>query len=127
MLRTTDGGSTWEEIQVEQPTEDWSPLRQYVLALSPSFPTDRTIFTGNRHGQVFRSTQGGDEGSWEEVAPVEGRVRIASPYRLRAGRFDHVFVGSLQDGEFPRRRRKKAEAKPSANGKLPSYGAGSTG
>jgi RecB family exonuclease len=37
--------------------------------------------------------------------PVEGRVRIASPYRLRAGRFDHVFVGSMQDGEFPRRDR----------------------
>jgi len=37
--------------------------------------------------------------------PVAGRVRIASPYRLRAGRFDHVFVGSLQDGEFPRRDR----------------------
>lgn len=35
--------------------------------------------------------------------PVEGRVRIASPYRLRASRFDHVLVGSLQDGEFPRR------------------------
>ncbi|MDX6624412.1 MAG: hypothetical protein QOE75_2344 [Solirubrobacterales bacterium] len=39
------------------------------------------------------------------AGPVEGRVRIASPYRLRAGRFDHVFVGSLQDGEFPRRDR----------------------
>ncbi len=37
--------------------------------------------------------------------PVEGRVRIASPYRLRAGRFDRVFVASLQDGEFPRRDR----------------------
>ncbi len=37
--------------------------------------------------------------------PVEGRVRIASPYRLRAGRFEHVFVASLQDGEFPRRDR----------------------
>ncbi len=37
--------------------------------------------------------------------PVEGRVRIASPYRLRAGRFDHVFLASLQDGEFPRRDR----------------------
>ncbi|HYC82362.1 MAG TPA: hypothetical protein VEB65_11285, partial [Solirubrobacterales bacterium] len=37
--------------------------------------------------------------------PVEGRVRIADPYRLRAGRFDHVVVGSLQDGEFPRRDR----------------------
>jgi RecB family exonuclease len=36
---------------------------------------------------------------------VEGRVRIASPYRLRAGRFDHVFVASLQDGEFPQRDR----------------------
>jgi RecB family exonuclease len=35
--------------------------------------------------------------------PPEGRVRIADPYRLRAARFDHVVVGSLQDGEFPRR------------------------
>jgi RecB family exonuclease len=37
--------------------------------------------------------------------PIEGRVRIASPYALRAERFDQVFVGSLQDGEFPRRDR----------------------
>lgn len=37
--------------------------------------------------------------------PVEGRVRIASPYRLRAARFEHAFVASLQDGEFPRRDR----------------------
>jgi ATP-dependent helicase/DNAse subunit B len=37
--------------------------------------------------------------------PVVGRVRIADPYRLRASRFDHVFVASLQDGEFPRRDR----------------------
>jgi len=37
--------------------------------------------------------------------PVEGRVRIASPHQLRAARFDHVVVGSLQDGEFPRRDR----------------------
>ncbi|MGN6256155.1 MAG: PD-(D/E)XK nuclease family protein [Solirubrobacterales bacterium] len=37
--------------------------------------------------------------------PVEGRVRIADPYRLRAARYDHVIVGSLQDGEFPRRDR----------------------
>lgn len=35
--------------------------------------------------------------------PAEGRVRIASPYRLRAGRFRHLFVASLQDGEFGRR------------------------
>ena len=37
--------------------------------------------------------------------PATGRVRIADPYRMRAARFDHVFVASLQDGEFPRRDR----------------------
>jgi RecB family exonuclease len=39
------------------------------------------------------------------TGPVEGRVRIASPYRLRASRFAYAFVASLQDGEFPRRDR----------------------
>jgi ATP-dependent helicase/nuclease subunit B len=34
--------------------------------------------------------------------PVEDRVRIADPRRLRAARFDHVFAASLQEGEFPR-------------------------
>jgi ATP-dependent helicase/DNAse subunit B len=34
--------------------------------------------------------------------PVEDRVRIADPRRVRAARFDDVFVASLQDGEFPR-------------------------
>jgi ATP-dependent helicase/DNAse subunit B len=38
------------------------------------------------------------------TGPVEGRVRIASPYELRASRFGHLFVASLQDGEFPRHR-----------------------
>jgi ATP-dependent helicase/DNAse subunit B len=33
--------------------------------------------------------------------PTDGRVRILSPYRLRAGRARHLFVASLQDGEFP--------------------------
>lgn len=42
-------------------------------------------------------------GAWS--GPIRGRVRIASPYRLRASRFEHVFVASLQDGEFPRRDR----------------------
>ena len=40
--------------------------------------------------------------SW--TGPAEGRVRIASPYDLRASRFRHLFVASLQDGEFPRHR-----------------------
>jgi len=45
----------------------------------------------------------GELSFWAWSAPVEGRVRIADPRRLRANRFDHVVIGSLQDGEFPRR------------------------
>jgi ATP-dependent helicase/DNAse subunit B len=37
---------------------------------------------------------------WEGAAP--SRVTISTPYRLRAGRFSHVFVAPLQLGEFPR-------------------------
>ena len=33
--------------------------------------------------------------------PTEGRVRVLSPYRARATRARHLFVASLQDGEFP--------------------------
>jgi ATP-dependent helicase/DNAse subunit B len=38
--------------------------------------------------------------SW--TGPTEGRVRLASPYQLRASRFRAVFIASLQEGEFPR-------------------------
>jgi RecB family exonuclease len=33
--------------------------------------------------------------------PTDGRVRVLSPYRARATRARHLFVASLQDGEFP--------------------------
>lgn len=33
--------------------------------------------------------------------PATGRVRIVSPYRVRAARVRHLFCVSLQDGEFP--------------------------
>jgi ATP-dependent helicase/DNAse subunit B len=35
--------------------------------------------------------------------PTEGRVRVISPYRARARRVSHMFICSLQDGDFPRR------------------------
>jgi len=54
-------------------------------------------------GELAATIEGVRFRAWS--GPVEGRVRIASPYALRAARFDHVFVGSLQDGEFPRRDR----------------------
>jgi ATP-dependent helicase/DNAse subunit B len=33
--------------------------------------------------------------------PTEGRVRVLSPYRVRAARARHLFLASLRDGEFP--------------------------
>jgi ATP-dependent helicase/DNAse subunit B len=33
---------------------------------------------------------------------TRGRVRVLSPYRMRAGRARYLFCASLQDGEFPR-------------------------
>jgi ATP-dependent helicase/DNAse subunit B len=56
-----------------------------------------------RPGDLVHVLRGLEFRVWS--GPVEGRVRIASPYRLRAARFDHVLVASLQDGEFPRRDR----------------------
>jgi ATP-dependent helicase/DNAse subunit B len=35
--------------------------------------------------------------------PAEGRVRVLSPYRARARRVGHLFVASLQEGDFPTR------------------------
>ena len=35
------------------------------------------------------------------AGPTEGRVRILSPYRLRATRVAHLFVAGLADGSFP--------------------------
>ena len=34
--------------------------------------------------------------------PSDGHVRVTSPYRIRARRVEHLFVASLQEGEFPR-------------------------
>ena len=36
---------------------------------------------------------------------TRGRVEVMSPYRARARQFSHVFLLSLQDGDFPRRGR----------------------
>ncbi len=35
--------------------------------------------------------------------PSQGRVRVLSPYRVRAARAKHLFVAALQDGDFPGR------------------------
>jgi ATP-dependent helicase/DNAse subunit B len=40
---------------------------------------------------------------WRSGGDAGGCVEVMSPYRARARRYPHVFVLSLQEGEFPRR------------------------
>jgi len=50
---------------------------------------------------VIAAISGLDVPIWR--GPTEGRVRVISPYRARARRVSHMFVCSMQDGDFARR------------------------
>jgi ATP-dependent helicase/nuclease subunit B len=52
-------------------------------------------------GDVIAAVADLDVPLWR--GPTEGRVRVISPYRARARRVAHMFVCSMQDGDFPRR------------------------
>ena len=73
-------------------------------APSASWPSSATLAPGP--DELAATIAGLEFRVWS--GPVEGRVRIASPYRLRAGRFDHVFValapGRRVPAPRPRRR-----------------------
>jgi photosystem II stability/assembly factor-like uncharacterized protein len=79
-VKSTNGGATWTQVLVANvpPNED---LRQFVIAVSPNYARDGTIFLGTRQGIVYRSTKGGDAGSWSTVKVVPGVVRsiVISP------------------------------------------------
>lgn len=53
MYRSTNGGKSWTRIDAE---------RFNVLAISPDYKEDKTVFSGGRSG-VFRSTDGGQ--TWD--------------------------------------------------------------
>ena len=79
-VKSTDGGRTWKSIVVS-PAPAGMYLRQFVIAVSPRFTADQTIYLGTRQGDVYRSTKGGDAGSWKTVAELDSGVRtlIFSP------------------------------------------------
>jgi len=52
-----------------------------------------------RHDDLAELLEELDVPLWR--GPAEGRVRVLSPYRVRARRVRHLFVASLQEGEFP--------------------------
>ncbi|MGI9019576.1 MAG: PD-(D/E)XK nuclease family protein [Solirubrobacterales bacterium] len=48
---------------------------------------------------AIEALEGAGIATWR--GPTDGRVRILSPYRLRAGRARYLFVAALGEGEFP--------------------------
>ncbi|MEZ5245475.1 MAG: hypothetical protein R2707_10290 [Acidimicrobiales bacterium] len=92
-IRSTDGGVSWEQIPVGDPPEG-SQLRQFVLAASPDYLVDRTIFAGTRQGEFFMSERGGDRDSWEQLSSFETRVRSIVPSPAFADDRT-IFVGTV--------------------------------
>jgi len=50
-------------------------------------------------GDAVEALEGASVATWR--GPTDGRVRVLSPYRLRAGRARYLFCAGLQEGEFP--------------------------
>jgi photosystem II stability/assembly factor-like uncharacterized protein len=106
VVRSTDGGASWAEIEVGPPPPG-DPLRQFVLAVSPSYASDRTVFAATRHGEVFRSEGGGGQNSWARVGSLPDRVRslAVSPHYvddrvLYAGTVSGVFASADAGGRW---------------------------
>jgi photosystem II stability/assembly factor-like uncharacterized protein len=80
MRKSTDRGASWTTIPVgSYPT---STYRQFVTAVSPAYAKDMTVYVGTRQGEIYRSTAGGEVGTWSLIANVGGGVRsfVLSPH-----------------------------------------------
>jgi photosystem II stability/assembly factor-like uncharacterized protein len=77
VVKSTDGGQSWEAITVSS-SPPGDRLRQFVLAVSGAFASDRTVFAATRHGEVFRSADAGEPGTWERLGGFGGNERVRS-------------------------------------------------
>ncbi|MGH3479929.1 MAG: WD40/YVTN/BNR-like repeat-containing protein, partial [Nocardioidaceae bacterium] len=79
MLKSTDRGASWTKIQVgDYPTTTY---RQFITAVSPAYAQDQTAYVGTRQGDIYRSSSGGEAGTWSLLANLGARVRslVLSP------------------------------------------------
>ena len=86
---------SWTEVLVGQGGPDAEPvLQQFVTAVD----ADGTIVMGSAFGELHRSTEQGDEGSWEVVGRFEGEARSV----LVDPTSDDVWVATSTDVQVSR-------------------------
>lgn len=77
ILKSTDRGASWRQVPVSPPPPDGA-LRQFVLAVSPSYASDQTVFVATRQGEVFRSEEAGKADTWVNVGHFGADERVRS-------------------------------------------------
>ncbi len=74
LLRSDDGGRSWRSHFVSDPPPG-SNLRQFIIALSPAFADDGTIYLGTREGDIYVSAERGESRTFEQIGSVGSPVR----------------------------------------------------
>ncbi|MDQ1534544.1 MAG: hypothetical protein QOF28_2305 [Actinomycetota bacterium] len=97
-VKSTDGGKTWKQIVVAPPPPGSKNLRQFVIAVSPQYASDRTVYLGTKQGDIYRSTKGGAPRSWTTAAKLSSRVRslVVTPSFAN----DHTLFAGTEKGVF---------------------------
>ena len=92
LKKSYDGGKTWQRLS-------WiynSP--RYILAISPSYASDKTVFTGQVMGSVFKSVNSGD--TWESAS-----AGLTEPGNSSSGvRISNNAKGNVIGGNSPGKR-----------------------
>lgn len=101
LLRSTDGGATWEPAYASLNLDETIPTTDVVI--TPDFDNDHSVFAGVSGG-VFRSSDGGE--TWQATAlsspPPTITALVISPNYIEDG---ILLAGTMEDGVFRSRDR----------------------
>ena len=91
ILLSANSGNRWREIRPAGSSLSEAKPRQYMVAVSPEYPSDRTVVVGESSGEVFRSDNGGS--SFGRVGTVPHPIRSFAPSPM-FGSDSTVFAGT---------------------------------
>ncbi|MFQ5740957.1 MAG: WD40/YVTN/BNR-like repeat-containing protein [Acidobacteriota bacterium] len=110
LYRTRDGGASWSKLlsfpQFSRGgpsivAEDSSLFTAPILAISPDFGTDGTLFAANQNNEIYKSTDGGD--SWilvQDFTALSPQQIMSLALSPAYSTDSTLFVGTGGDGVF---------------------------